>query len=92
LKHEDEGSEMQKQKMIVSHILLISLFIIYDSWYLDYHNLHSNANEVEDKIDNAITRLARDAGVPKLEVNQKYFVRRQASFIKNFLKKSTKLK
>ena len=79
--------------MIVSQILIISLIMIYVSWYLAYQTLHSNTNDVQDKIDHAITRLARQAGVPRSKIKQKFFVKRQA-YIGNAttLKTSEKLK
>ena len=78
--------------MIAWHISILSLFIIYVS-YIDYQKLHSNANDVQSKIDSSITRLAREAGVNEKEIKQKYFVKRQAH-IENArtLKTSTKFK
>ena len=62
--------------MIICHILLISIFFVYASMYLESQKSHSN--EVKDKIENAIKRLSREANVPEKEVKQKQFVRKQA--------------
>ena len=79
--------------MIVSQILIVSLIMIYVSWYLAYQTLHSNANDVQDKIDHAITRLARDAGVPRSQIKQKFFMKRHVNITNaTTLKTSTNLK
>ena len=77
--------------MIICHILLISLFIVYASWYIESQKLPSS--EVNDKIQNAIKRLSRKAEIPEKDVKQKYFQRIQADLrFATKIKTSTKLK
>ena len=87
----EKNRNFKNKNMIICHILLISLLIIYASWYLEYHTIHSNASDVQGKIDNAITRLIRDTGAS--EVKQKYFKKQQV-FLENaiIIQNSEKLK
>ena len=89
LRQKEDVSEFKK-RMIFWHIFLISLFIIYAS-YQDYKKLHSDANDVQYKIDNTLKRFARQA--TGSEIKHKYFVKRQANMENaKMVGKSTKLK
>ena len=76
--------------MIVCHILIISLFIIYASWFLDYLDSQNiPSNDVNDKIQSEIKRLSREAGISENEVKQKTLARKQLNLGNSIMIKTT---
>ena len=56
---------------------MISLFIIYTSWYLKSEQ--QNSTDVEIRIQNARKRLSREAGVDIPDIKEMRFERKKAN-------------